>query len=294
VRVNARLLLGSIGLSVLGLSGCAGTYDMLTSQRFRERPFETMFTREEPLVVLEKSNAEGDERVRAMRRLDEPSKNSRSAQEQDRAMAILNATATTDSSSLCRLAAVEALSRFEDPRAVTILMTAYQNAPHENPAAPLSPVQQVALGAKGGASSFTPETVKMLQCQVLDALGKHHHPEALKLLCDVAAMPTQLPKPTLEQTGGFPSTDFNVTGLPESDRNDVRLAAIRALGNYEGQSLAIKTLVSIMQTESDVAIRGRAHDSLVSITGQDLEADGAVWAKWLAEDGKPRKAGLFR
>lgn len=293
-RFITRMLLGTLGVGACGLSGCAGTYDLLTSQRFRERPFGTIFNSEDPLEVLE-NNPKGDDRVRAIRRLEEPAKNGRPADEQERVMAILKTTATSDPSSLCRLSAVEALSRFEDPRCVSILLQAYQNAPYESPAAATNPIQPVAgRGAYTSPSSFTPETVKMLQCQVLEALGKHRHPDSLKLLCEVAQMPTEKPKPTIEQTGGLQPLDFNTTGLPDADRADVRLSALRSLGSYEGESLAIKSLVQILQTESDVALRGRAHDSLVSITGQDLPPDGAAWADWLAKDGKPRKRGLFR
>jgi hypothetical protein len=129
---------------------------------------------------------------------------------------------------------------------------------------------------------------------VLDALGKHRHPDALKLLCEVAAMPSAAPKPTLEPAGGFPTFDIGTTGLPESDRNDVRLAAIRSLGQYKSESLAIKTLVGILQTEKDVALIGRTHESLCAITGHDFPPEGAVWADWLAKGGKPREGGLFR
>ena len=79
-----------------------------------------------------------------------------------------------------------------------------------------------------------------------------------------------------------PDADFG-TGI---DRIDVRLAAIRALGHYEKDPTAIRTLITILKTDRDVAVRGRAHDSLVAITDQDLPADGNAWQAWLDKGGK--------
>jgi len=70
------------------------------------------------------------------------------------------------------------------------------------------------------------------------------------------------------------------------DRIDVRLAAIRALGQYDRDPTAIRTLVTILKTDRDVAVRGRAHESLVAITGHDLPADGNAWQAWLDKGGK--------
>src|SRR5262245_47468706 len=131
-------MLAGASAVAFGLSGCAGTYDLVTSQRFKERPFHTLFTREDPLDVLERVQ-EGDDRVRAMRAVEEPRLNGGAAADQDRLIAILQASATTDPRPLCRLAAVEALSRFKDPRVGSILITAYNNAPYEPPPARARP-----------------------------------------------------------------------------------------------------------------------------------------------------------
>ena len=133
-RLFARALLGGTAACALGLTGCAGTYDLITSQRFKERPFHTLFTSEDPMTVLEKV-PEGDDRVRAMRNLKEPKENGGTAEQQDRAIAILKVSAVEDPRPLCRLAAVEALSRFSDPRVVPILVAAYHHASHTAPPA---------------------------------------------------------------------------------------------------------------------------------------------------------------
>jgi HEAT repeat protein len=288
-RLFARSILA--GVVAFGLSGCAGTYDLVTSQRFKERPFHTLFTREDPIEVLEKVQ-EGDERVRAMRAVEEPGHNGGSAADQDRLIAILQASATTDPRPLCRLAAVEALSRFKDPRVGAILITAYQNAPFDSPTAAATP-DGVAPAAslsssKTGGSQFTPDTVTTLQCQTLESLGRHRSPEGLQLLVRVATTPAESkPKPTggVEAASALLSLNASIS-TGESDRIDVRLAAIRALGNYQNDTTAIQALVGVLQVEKDVAVRGRAHESLVKATGKDLPPDGQAWAAWLAQGGK--------
>jgi HEAT repeat protein len=291
-RSIARTLLGGAATAALGLAGCAGTYDLVTSQRFKDRPFHTLFSSDDPVEVLEKVQ-EGDDRVRAMRNLKEPRENGGSAAQQDRVIAILQASATTEKRPLCRLAAVEALARFKDPRAGQILIAAYHNAPLDGgPAAtvgspaPVSPAAVSGLGIRTAVSTFTPETVTTLQCRSLEALGKNRSPEGLQLLLQVAAAPTERPKANgVEPAGALMSLEAQ-NQPSEADRTDVRLAAIRALGNYEKDPAATRALVGVLRTEKDVAVRGRAHESLVKITGQDLPADGQVWADWLDKGGK--------
>lgn len=57
-------------------SGCASTWESMTSRRFRDKPFETMFESEDPLTTLRES-PDGETRARAMRRLKEPAANGR-------------------------------------------------------------------------------------------------------------------------------------------------------------------------------------------------------------------------
>ena len=84
-------------------------------------------------------------------------------------------------------------------------------------------------------------------------------------------------------------------GPTESDRMDVRLAAIRAMGNFESDPKAARVLVSVMEKERDVAVLGRTHEALVNISGQDLPADPKAWTEWLNNGAKMRKSGgLFR
>lgn len=278
------MVLGGAAAAALGLTGCAGTYDLITSQRFKDRPFHTLFVTEDPMQVLETSQ-EGDARVRAMRDLREPKENGGTAAQQDRAIAILQEAATLDQRPLVRLAAVEALSRFKDPRVGPILLAAYQQVSPANASPDVTPAASLG-GTKTALGHFTPDTIKNIQCVSLESLGVHKGPDALRLLVEVANKPVE-PKP--KPAGGIePAGLFNLqaelgTGI---DRIDIRLAAIRALGSYEKDPTAIRTLVTILKTDKDVAVRGRAHDSLVKITGADLPCDGNAWQAWLDKGGK--------
>jgi HEAT repeat protein len=282
----ARIMFG--GGVLLGAVGCAGTYDLVTSQRFKDRPFETMFSSEDPVIVLE-TIEEGDDRVRAMRKLEEPKTSGRPG-EQEKIMAILQTSAISDKRALCRLGAIEALARFEDPRSAGILIAAYDSATSDGSGPKPGVVAAGGMSSKQQVSSFTPDTVTTIRCRVLEGLSKHRTPEALNLLCQVASTPSEpmaTPKKEIEQVG------FDISLTSESDRVDIRLAAIRSLGNYQGDARAAKTLISIMQKEKDVAIRGRAHESLTKITGQDFDADSKEWEKWLNQGAKMKSPGLF-
>lgn len=283
-RQFARAWLGGAA-AVCALTGCAGTYDLITSQRFKDRPFHTLFVTEDPMEVLEKVQ-DGDDRVRAMHNLKEPKEHGGSQTQQDRAIAILQEAATVDQRPLVRLAAVEALARFKDPRVGPILVAAFHQAGQTGPPKDPDIATAAALtGVKGALAGFPLETIARIQCLSLEGLGAHHSPEALQLLVQSAATPTEKPKPAggIETAGLFSlEADFG-TGI---DRLDVRLAAIRALGNYDKDPTAIRTLVAVLKTDKDVAVRGRAHEALVKITGQDLPCDGTAWQTWLDKGGK--------
>ena len=268
------------GLATLGLSlsGCAGTMDTLTSRRFRDDPFHTLFGSDDPMVVLRATDESGDQRVRAMQALKEPKKNGLTDQDQNEIVQILSSAATTDHQAVCRMSAIETLARFEDPRASQILVTAYHNAPHDAP-------QEVKIDAQGGViqakhtkrtpftpvSSFTPDVVAQIQTRVLEALGQAQSPSGLALLCEVASAPAKKP----EKKG---DTDiFLQMGNTEQGAFDLRLAALRALAHYKGQAQASDVCFTIMTTEKDVALRGRAHLSLQEITGKSAAATAAAW-----------------
>src|SRR5262245_1620762 len=105
MRWRALLALG--GGFVLTASGCATFIDDITARDFRVR---NLVHRQDPMTVL-RTSTDGDLRAQAMQRLKEPLKNRGSQAEQDEIVQFLTESATTDPRPVCRLAAIEALSR---------------------------------------------------------------------------------------------------------------------------------------------------------------------------------------
>lgn len=265
MRTCSQGLIAVCGLWAALAAGCANTFDAISSRRFRERPFDTMFSTPDPMTVL-RGNSEGDERIRAMRAIKEPRTNGKSDTEQEELIQILGKTATSDSSGLCRVAAIDALGRFQDQRVPTILVTAYHNAPQQEPpsvanAAEPNEIETVGFRRKRFTQpreNFAPEDVTAIQCRSLAALGATRSPAGLTLLCEVATTPT--PKQETKETLDL----LNPLGEGVK-REEVRIAAVRALGNYPGEPRAIGALEQIMQNEKDVVLRSRAQEALGKI-----------------------------
>lgn len=250
-RVQAFILLAAS--LVLGAAGCSQFIDQVTSREFRVRD---MVSPPEPMEVLRTSN-DGDARAKAMHRLKEPKKDG-SAKDQDEAIEILSRAAVSDERPLCRLAAVEALGRFEDPRSAKILVQAYHSA-----------------------SAFPTEWANPIRCETLRALGAKPGEESLSLLTQVASRQRDTATDSAVRQAGARDDDELKKLLgrydPEAQNyRDTRLAAVRALGETKNRQ-AIATLIPLLD-EKDVALRDCVHAALQRITGRrDVPADAAAW-----------------
>jgi hypothetical protein len=171
----------------LMLCGCANFWDDVTSRDFQ---VQSLWEKPNPFVVLRDSN-DGDKRARALRALREPAQFGGGPEDQEAVVKILT-TAAVHEPPLCRLAAVESLGHFKDPRAVTALQDAYY-----------------------AADAFPPDTATMIRCQALTSLGETRNPAAVELLARVARQPA---------TKG--------STLDKQQTMDERIAATRALGNF--------------------------------------------------------------
>jgi HEAT repeat protein len=220
----------------LGASGCANFWDDVTSRDFT---WKGMFNKPNPLVVL-RDSTDGDQRAKALRALHEPKQYGGSDTEQDAVLNILCTAAATEKQPLCRLAAIQALGHFKDPRALRGLTDAFYNA-----------------------GAFSGETVSVIRCQALTAMGETGNPAAVELLARVVREPPA-EGPELEKQQTL----------------DVRIAAARALGKFSHYQ-ATEALVRVMQTERDVALRDRAYESLQVATGKKLPPDGKEWEQLL-------------
>jgi HEAT repeat protein len=208
------------------LGGCAGVWDDVTSRDFHAR---SIFRRPDPLTVLREST-DGDARAKAMAALQEPRRHGGTDAEQEEVVRFLTAAATADPQPLCRMNAIQTLGRFQDPRAVPALVSAYETA-----------------------TQLPAEVAVPIQTRALTSLGETRQPAAVNFLVQVAAR-------------GTPAE----TGDRERDQTrNSRLAAVRALRSFEHSPEVADAMVRLMQSEKDVALRDRARETYVKVTGSE-------------------------
>ncbi len=274
-RFSSRLLTAAAIVCPIAATGClTNAADRITSKRFRDAPFHTMFTTEEPMSVLTREGAEGDERIHAMQRLNEPLSRGGSQTEQDAVLKILSDTATTDPQALCRVAAIEALGRFKDPRGAEIIVRAYQNAPINTLAATSIVVQAAYNPSTPGAqqaANFSLDLISRIQGQVMESAGKTQSPESKKLLIEVAAKAVKKVESKSAELDALANYDA------EHYRFDIRLAAINALRYYANDEQVTRVLIDILRTERDTAIQNRCMSSLKEVTKKSLGNEPNAW-----------------
>lgn len=158
-RGTYTLLLAA--LLSLSLSGCASFWDDMTAKDTSVgAKLKGIFVKPEPLVVLRDSK-DGDERAKALRALREPKQRGGSDQEQDFMVDLLAKSATTEKQPLCRLAAIQKLGTFKDPRVAKHLEAAFYQV-----------------------DDFTPEVATRIQCAAIAAMGDNNNPQAIPFLVE--------------------------------------------------------------------------------------------------------------
>jgi hypothetical protein len=242
---------------LLGSFGCAGFWDEVTSRDFK---LQALFDQPHPMEVLAHSS-DGDKRATALRSLREPKQYGGTDAEQDQVVTLLIRAAVSERQALCRLAAIQALGRFKDPRAVQGLIDAYYAVTEQR-------LDPTALASKRAelVNTFSPEMVTRIQCQALTSLGQTGSPMAVELLTTVAREPQP-------------------EGQARQQAIDVRIAAARALARYP-QHRTAEALVHVLRTEKDVALRDAAHESLQASTGKKLPPDPKAWERLLRPGGE--------
>jgi len=203
-------------------------------------------------MVVLRDSTDGDQRATALRSLREPLQNGLGQKDQDAYVQILSTAATTDKEPLCRMAAIKALAHFKDARAIPALIQADQKA----------------------VLDFNSERSKLVRQQVLAALGENRNPQAQEWLIGVA-------RAAAKEEGE----------TEKLQTLDVRLTAIRSLGKYS-QYEATETLLHLLKTDRDVAVRETAHQSLVLATGKKLPADPKAWEDVLHPSSQPNNGAL--
>jgi hypothetical protein len=238
------LLVGA--LLVGGMCGCV-SWDDITDRDFK---FNSLFATKPPPLVVLKDSVDGDKRAKAFRQLREPKQHGGSDADQDYMIWILTRAACTERDALCRLAAIQTLEQFKDPR----IATGFKD--------PDNGKEYSLQEAYYRAGSFNADIATNLKCAALMALGETGQPAAVDLLVKVLNEP-------------------HVEGA-ELDRRKMeeRIAAARALGHFK-QYQATESLVTVLRSESNPALRNRAHESLEEATGKDLPPDATAWANYL-------------
>ncbi len=232
------------GLALIGMAlilGLCGCASVWDEVTSRDRDLSFVFSRPDPLVVLRDSK-DGARRGQALAMLKDPGPNGGNQEQHELYLKILTAAATEDREPLCRLGSIRALATYKDPRAAKVIEKVYlQRLP------------------------FTPELNTVIRQQALAGLEQMANPEVRDLLIRVARQPSA-------------ATDSSLSDRQQTQ--DERLAAIRALSQYN-QYDSIEALVYVMETEKDVALRARAHESLKTATGKNLPADAKAWRELL-------------
>ncbi|MDY3553973.1 HEAT repeat domain-containing protein [Gemmata sp. JC717] len=279
------LTIASAAVAALLPTGCASMWDAVTSRQFREAPYKTVrnvVVPEDPETVLRGGpDRTGDDRAKAMHRLKEPARNGGSQEDQDQMLEILTRAATADPSPVLRFAAIEALGRFEDERAMKVLISAYQTADGlteaeraaPKPAAERSAVVPAGasagrlptrtgleIGPLKGPAGYAPDTVAALRCRCLESLGRTHKPEAARFLALVVG------------AGGADAS------APGGDDPEVRQAAVRGLSECR-QPEAVVALAEVLKQQAgkDVVLARQSHAGLVKLTGKRLPPDPQQW-----------------
>lgn len=229
----------------LGLCGCAGWWDEVRSRDFS---FKNLFKSDNPYVVLQEST-DGDKRAKALRALPMPTAEE-DAKERETVLKILETTAVEDRLALCRLAAIQKLGEVQDPRAAPALVKAFY--------------------AARASKMFTSETVNIIECHALAALGQTKQPGAVEHLVLVVR------EPPVTADASQEDKQFAL---------DRRTAAARALGNFKNYQ-ATDALVQVLRTENNVALRDRAHESLQLATGKKLPPEPKAWEALLHGGGE--------
>jgi hypothetical protein len=253
-------------IPALFATGCASTWDTVTNKSWQKtlvrQPHRALGFPEDALATIRNNPLDGEKRAKAMRRLAEPAKQGRSAEEQNEALGYLQAAATGDASPVVRAAAIDCLGRFEDPRVPEILTAAFHQA--NGPGA--TPKLRTEPGAPGflspslgltGPGGYSPDVANMLKVKVVEALARTDRPEAVAFLAEQA----------------MPRKDVDAW-----DARDVRVAAVKGLAKIR-RTESVQALAAVLAAENghDAAIAHHAHAGLVDLTGRDLPPDPEQW-----------------
>jgi hypothetical protein len=124
--------------------------------------------------------------------------------------------------------------------------------------------------------NFTSEVNNLVRVEALQALAQTGQPTAVERLVQVAKEPPA-----------------EGSSQDQQEVLDRRLVAIRGLGRYNSPQ-ATNTLLAILENERDAALRMRAHESLVAVTGKNYPPEARAWAIYLHPEQRREGEELAR
>ncbi len=234
--------------ALISLSGCVTLWDEVTS---RERDMNYVFRQPDPLITL-RDSTDNHRKAQALALLKEPAQRNGTREQQELYLSILMRAAVNEDKGqyepmsrdpLCRLSAIRTLGEYRDPRALPALEKAYFDP-----------------------QPFTSDMNAMIRQQALASLEKNGNPEVRHILIRAARQPSAVPV---------------ASPVERQQILDEKIAAVRALSRYPQYDSA-DTLVYILETEKDVALRDCAHEALKISTKRDLPADAKAWRDLMA------------
>lgn len=187
-RTPFRLCLPA--LIALGLAGCANFWDDVTAVNAYR--WQLLFDRTPPLTVLAESK-DGDLRARAIRALKEPLEHGGTQQDQDMMMELLASAARTEPQTVSRLAAVEKLGEFKDPRASKAVIEAFyerNNFSNKDPVVRIAALKSLAkIGDPAAVETLTEALARDpdrdVRLTAADGLGRFQNYQATQALVRV-------------------------------------------------------------------------------------------------------------
>lgn len=230
----------SVGTTLL-LFGVALFTGCTFSDVFTARFYKELTSDPDPYDVLEKST-DGNKRAKALAKIQEPSRNGGSQEQQDLVVELLNHAASNEPEFWPRLNAIRAMSHFKDPRIVEGLMDAYYAR---------------------SLKDYPQESGHILRVSVINAIGKIGHPNGMELLTAV-----------LDQ----PPIDPETSEQKKKQAHDERIAAAHALENFRSKE-SVALLNRVLEKERNVALRNRARQSLQVVQGIRPGSDAPVIEK---------------
>ena len=181
---------------LLATAGCGHVWDDLTAvspeggfwnnAKYR---VALLTDRTPPLEVLAYSK-DGDMRARAYRKLEDPWRKGGSIEEQNKVLDLLATAATSEASTVARLAAVERLAQIDDPRAVKALTDAFyapSNVADRNAVVRVAVIQAMAKHKDPSTvqtlvEAMTHDPARDVRLAAADALGEFQSSEATAAL----------------------------------------------------------------------------------------------------------------